>query len=1079
MKNSKPICSRDAASALAGKQGSTLTVVLIIMMLTSFMAASMLTLGVHEKDFTYRRIADVEGRHVLESAVEIAMAELQQHFREVQSVTNDAPSVILPSSLVNLLISNTRYITDVRIVDITNRQFRDQVFVNAQDPGTLLDPHRGSFVNVSEWLIRAEADVSYRGQTRVMRASQSFQVRESPFFTHAILYNMDLEFHPGPAMTINGPVHSNGVIWALAGDSLHFLDRVTATEGIHIGSRLDGNQTNWSSGPSSGQNGRRVWFNTNGREPARAERNSAHDRRFANLFNTAGGNNPLLAASYFDSRSEESGVLFSELGFSSMNEFFANWFDSNLATGSIEAPLIRSQFIPNYVADDGNGNRLNFGYSLIEPMMSPLTSDGTPNPFHKGNGEREKFAFKSGLTFEVRHLPGLDISSLTEDQDHWRQLWEPGIDPYPLPHYSQTFNNLTSGEELNGQNGFAVEGSNSNSVTVSSQSSQLPEYESGEVRHNISTQYVRMAPGGNADTGFAHVGFPALAGEEVYFSFVLDIQTAGNNTGFQFGITNTDQFGQIPGAEFHYLRGNQNNSITTTRIGSNLLSEFSRGESSESSALNNQNTVLVVGKLYKTDPDGTFDRAELLLNPSTLERPLTGWQTAAFDTGIGEVDRLFFRANRNAFRMTDIRVGTEYRQVVGERHGATDFWIVPQKVRRSNAFDLDSTDFSPSEQIPLLGGDGLPLQDADGNDLHQTILGVAHDPVYISEEFFHDVFRARLYVEDEDGHPLPHGGFYDKRDLRAMDLVTMDMGAFKHEIVETADLDRFRRPLEDGGSILTYTPSLEFNGVVYFKFPLPEVPPNRPDNILVARDSFREVSTARVDGQSWVQRANDTTALSLHIHNAREIPNPAFNAHRAPGFTLATNSRLYIQGSYNADGLYNTGSPTSADGEDPGHNALAALIADKLTFLSDNFRPENSKRSFNNIPAATFTEVNAALMGGIVPTNTTDYDATRYTPMPGFLISGGSHNFHRFLERWDRGNNNQNRTFRYRGSMVAFYESELSRSFMGQARGRTQGYDWYEAPRRQYGFYDVFGTGAQPPGTPMARTFFKMDFRFE
>ncbi|MCC5846026.1 MAG: hypothetical protein JJU05_17395 [Verrucomicrobia bacterium] len=1055
------------------KRGSTLTVVLIIMMLTAFMAASLLSLGSHEKDFTYRRIADVEGRHVLESAVEIAMAELQQHFREAQSVTNNIPTVTLPAPLVTQLVGNTRYVTGVRITNITNRQFRDQVFVDALDPDTMLDPHRGSYVNISEWTIQAEADVNYRGQTRQIRAAQSFQVRESPFFTHAILYNMDLEFHPGPAMIINGPVHSNGRIWAVAQTSLHFLDRVSATEGIHIGGMMEGQQENWSNGYLDNQDGQKVWFNTGGRSPAGAQTNDAHNRRFANLWDRSGNNK--RAASYFDARSEDSGKLFDELGFTGMTEFLANWFSGNVAMGSLEAPIIRSQFIPNYVADDGNGNRLNFGYALVEPLMRKTDHLGQPNPYYKGMGELEKFSYKAGLTFDVKYLPDFERSTLTDDQRHWRQLWEPGYSPRPLPHYAQAFSSFANGV-LNGQAGYAVQGSNSASVTVGNHTNHVPAYQNGAVEHDESIKFVQMSPGGNADTGFTNKAFNPLTGNDVYFSFVLDIGNAGNNTDFQFGLTNQDQFNTLPGVQFHY-RKQTSDSYTSTQIGSNLLSGTHRAETNINGYLSNRDTVLIVGRLYKTTSNGNFNRAEFFVNPSTLERPGTGWESAQFDTGISEVNRLFFKANKNAFRIADIRIGTEYRQVVGKYEGLTDYWVIPQKVRRSNAFDLDTTDMTVFE-----GPSTLPDFDTQAN----TSLLVDHDPVYIREWpaeddpfSFHDVFRARIYDEASDGRPVPNGGLYDKRDLKPQDLIAMDMGAFKTGIVETSELDRFRMPLTDGNTLLTYNPANEFNGVAYFQFPVPgnrtadldadEDPRNflagrnRPDNILVARNNFRFFRTERVNNQNQVRR-DDYTSLSLFIHNAKEIPNPAYNINREPGFTLATNARTYLKGSYNADGVASTGSLTEGDGL-PEHDALAAVAADTVTFLSENFRSERSKDS--SLPGATFTEVNAAVMSGILPTNTNDLDS-RYTPRHDYPISGGSHNYHRFLESFS------NITFRYRGSMVAFYESELARSPQEQ-----QGNTWYNAPRREYGFYEVFGTGAQPPGTPMARTYFKMDFRFE
>lgn len=1030
----------------ASRQGSSLTVVMIVMFLASFMAASLLTLGTHEKDLTYRRIADVEGRHALESAVEIAMADLQQHFRESQTVTKSVPSISLDSTLVSLLTTNTQYVTDVRITGVTNRQHRDQVFVDARDPDTTLDPHRGSYVNVSEWTIQAEADLSYRGQTRTMQAAQSFQVRESPFFTHAILYNMDLEFHPGPSMIINGPVHSNGTIWALAHSSLHFLDRVTATEGIHIGGMLLDQQSDWNSGYFSKQSGTKVWFNTNGRQPTGAKTNKRSGEWYANLWDGSGDEQK--ASSYFDARSEASGKLFSKLGFTNMSEFLSNWFDGNLAMGSIEAPLLRSQFIPNYVPDDGSGNRLNYGYALIEPLMRKTDHLGQPNPYFKNNGEREKFAYKAGLTFAVKYLPGFDAANLTDDQAHWRQLWEPGFTPVPPPHYAQTFNSMAEGE-LHGQLGFEVEDDTEDFEVVE----DGLVYQNGEVDHDISSMHVEVD---SKETEYAHVDFPELDGEEVYFSYLFHVPNFGNKTEFHFGITGDDDFDDVEGMKIVYTRGPSSGEIRA-HVGSDLDTTSDSSKTvSVGDITDNNVTYLLVGRLYKSSPTGDFDSAEVLLNPTTLGRPSSGWATVSHDTGISGINRLFFRGVKAKFNLSDIRVGTEYRQVVGKQQGPTDYWLIPQKVKRTNAFDLDTTDMTVFN-----GASTLPAFDPDGN----TSLLVEHDPVYIDHDVINSVFRARIYDEDSNGRPVTNGGLYDKRDLKPQDLIAIDMGAFKTEIVETTDLDRFRKPLPDGTKILTYTPANEFNGVLYFQFPLPDYADlvDRPDDIIIARDNFRPFTTAKVDGKSIVAR-DDHTSLSLFVHNAKQIPNPAYNADRVPGFTFATNTRVYLHGHYNADGLQDTGSSATADG-DAEYDALAAIAADAISCLSENFTVERSKN--NSIPAsASFTEVNAAVMSGILPTNTEDLDS-RYTPRHDYPTSGGSHNYHRFLERFS------GRRFRYRGSLVAFYESELARSPQEQKNNT-----WYGAPNRDYGFYEIFGTGAQPPGTPMARTFFKMDFRF-
>lgn len=1049
------------------RKGSTLMVVMIVMFLVSMVAASLLTRGTQEKDFTFRRIEDVEGRHVLESAVEIAMAELQERFRNAQTLMNVDTDITLDSAMRSFLTSNKRYVTDVRITNVEEMKFASPIFVDNADPDTLLDPHRGSFVRVSEWRITAEADVRYRGRTRQMRASQTFQVRESPFFTHAILYNMDLEFHPGPEMTINGPVHSNSRIWAVAQNRLHFLDRVSATEGIHIGGMMHGHQTNWGTGYLSNQNGGNVWFNTNGRNPTGDNRrfSSRDGRSFAPLWDGAGSQT--LSSSFFDSRSEDSGKLLTELGFTGMTEFLSNWFDGNVAMGSIEAPIIRSQFIPNYVPEDGTGPRLNHGYALIEPLMPPLGPDGLPNRFHKGNGEQEKFAFKAGMTFEVRHLPGFDESVLGDDELHWRRLWRLGSTPIPRNDFgrvqippsllSETFSGHAEGTNLRGLSGW--------DTNVPPNRAQIVEetirYTNNEVTHTRSENSVRLSLDGSS-LFYAWKGFDPTSDEVVYFSALVQMDANNADAELLVGLTSGSNFTSISGGLVSVTNGN---SGIRSRIGSNMLNNSHRTQSSTLFRPVNLETYMIVGRLSKSNPDGNYNRFGFIINPmNTTSSEITDWTVIERDTTLEEVDTFFMRVGQNRpdsnFLVSDVRIGTQFNEVVtGLPAGATNFWLIPKRVRQN--------DDSANVEIELVDDAGNPLVDEDNNRITETILGTNHDPIYIEESVFHQVFRARIYDEGDDGRPVENGGLYDKRDLKPQDLIDFNMTAFRTEIAEItgSDVDRFVKTLEDGTEVTTFIPSQHYNGIVYFQFPI--VLRDRPDNIVVAQDNFRPFFTRRIGSESQVVVRQDFTSLSLFVHSARQLPDPSFN--NDAGFTLVSNSRIYIKGSYNADGVFSTGSSVTGAGEPDEYNVLAAIVGDAITFLSDEFTVTRSKN--HTIPVASFTEVNAALMAGILPTNSTDFDG-RYTPRDGHPISGGSHNFHRFLENFSNNNNN-NRVFRYRGSMVVFFESEVSRSPQEQ-NGNT----WYGAPIRDYGFFDRFGLGFQPPGTPMARTFFKMDFRF-
>jgi hypothetical protein len=221
------------------------------------------------------------------------------------------------------------------------------------------------------------------------------------------------------------------------------------------------------------------------------------------------------------------------------------------------------------------------------------------------------------------------------------------------------------------------------------------------------------------------------------------------------------------------------------------------------------------------------------------------------------------------------------------------------------------------------------------------------------------------------------------------------------------------------------------------------------------------------------------TATSVRLVNGSQLPNrraanPA-NSLLPEGLTVATNAPVYLVGNYNSPGLNAgtrngtaVGTETTAtigspkDGEVP-----AAVVADAINILSSAWwnsssgLPTGDTNSFNSSASsrvAANTEICAAFLTGNVPTSGTGNVNDNY--------SGGVENFPRLHEAWTASGN---RTLRYRGSMVALFHSEI-------ATGR-----WidasYSAPTREWGFNRMFADGRQPPGTPMLRSFRRLDYR--
>ncbi len=70
-------------------------------------------------------------------------------------------------------------------------------------------------------------------EPQFVQASRYFQATRVPLFQAAIFYENKLEIHPGSAMTVTGPVHTNGDLWAQGFDVLRFNSNVSYVGAYH------------------------------------------------------------------------------------------------------------------------------------------------------------------------------------------------------------------------------------------------------------------------------------------------------------------------------------------------------------------------------------------------------------------------------------------------------------------------------------------------------------------------------------------------------------------------------------------------------------------------------------------------------------------------------------------------------------------------------------------------------------------------------------------------------------------------------------------------------------------------------
>ncbi len=176
--------------------------------------------------------------------------------------------------------------------------------------------------------------------------------------------------------------------------------------------------------------------------------------------------------------------------------------------------------------------------------------------------------------------------------------------------------------------------------------------------------------------------------------------------------------------------------------------------------------------------------------------------------------------------------------------------------------------------------------------------------------------------------------------------------------------------------------------------------------IYIADTSAGTPVTFTVNGNSVT-----TSKRAIRIKNGATI-NPV-------GLSIISSNPVYIQGNFNTG----TWKPT-------------VIIGDAINVLSTAWNDTTATAS----RVASNTTVNAALVGGIVPSNGTNY-------------SGGAENFVRLLENWS------GKTLTYKGSIVQLWQST-------QATGVWTGSSTvYTAPSTYSWTYDTRLATATLPGT--------------
>lgn len=356
----------------------------------------------------------------------------------------------------------------------------------------------------------------------------------------------------------------------------------------------------------------------------------------------------------------------------------------------------------------------------------------------------------------------------------------------------------------------------------------------------------------------------------------------------------------------------------------------------------------------------------------------------------------------NLFTTTNIvEYGSEY--VNGYSPTDTYHSATPTKPNfaKSDA-TLALSDMPPAQVSPYLPfGWNLKLTNADGtvnNDsYHEIIEQAAGTPDPLSEVRYYNQAGYRILIDSsnnititkKDGTNLAtnsgegkifkdaittNQAINDQRENTYVRLASLDI----KQIADAAEADKFS----------------VWNGVIY-----------------IADTSTHGSNISAPLGGTGTTVT--TTIRGIRLINGYKLPKINSGTNNVDGLTVVSANPVYIKGNYNTSANSGDSVPsnngTYTDPDASGYDRkLAAVIGDSINILSGAWSDLASTGSIASRGASN-TTVNAALVGGIVPSAGGNY-------------SGGGENFVRLLEDW------KNNTLCIWGSMVQLYTSKQAAS---------------------------------------------------
>ena len=214
---------------MSNKQGSTLALVMIATSVAVLLLGSYMSTAVFESKSIVSNEAVKDAERAAESLANYGAAQVIHHFHQdplyaLQHWTNR--TLDLPENVRDYITQSSFQIDGLKIsVGPTASSFEER-FIDPLDRYNIDDPLKGRMVLANTFSVLAEATVHHSGKSITRYAELPIQLRDSPFFSNAIFYNMDMELMPQTLMNIHGPVYGNGDIYLSTAEGLNFYPRI-------------------------------------------------------------------------------------------------------------------------------------------------------------------------------------------------------------------------------------------------------------------------------------------------------------------------------------------------------------------------------------------------------------------------------------------------------------------------------------------------------------------------------------------------------------------------------------------------------------------------------------------------------------------------------------------------------------------------------------------------------------------------------------------------------------------------------------------------------------------------------------